>query len=509
MIYDDIIVGAGSSGAVLAARLSEDPGRKVLLIEAGPDYPTIGQTPPSILTSPDWGTSHDWGFTAEMVPGRSTPYPRGKVTGGSSAVNATLALRGVPEDYDEWAAWGNDEWSWAKVLPYFCRLEDDPVGNPDFHGVGGPVPIRRRREEDRTPAQRALLDAFCALGFPFAADHNDPESSGVSPTASNRRDGQRISTAIAYLLPSRRRPNLTIRPECVVDRIVFDGSRAIGLEIDSQGSREIILGHRISLSAGAIGSPTILLRSGIGPAGDLRRLGIEPKFDRPAVGANLIDHAMISVALRTKDEVVNVAGPRQIWGCLLRYTTPGSIDRNDAQIIVLDSADPPRVTSFVACLMRPRSRGTLRLTDRYVAAAPEIRLNLASDPEDRRRLRESLPLLCDLVRSPLFVPYLSRTGVLADGRVLPIDDAVAVLASPEAIEAYIQQTVRHYVHPVGTARMGPDDDVDAVVDQYCRVRGVDNLRVVDASVMPNIPRANANLTCIMIGERVADWMRTE
>lgn len=510
MTYDDIVIGAGSSGAALAARLSEDVGRRVLLLEAGPDYPTIAQTPPDLLDPTQWGTSHDWGYSAEMVPGRSVLYPRGKVTGGSSAVNATFALRGTPEDYDEWAAWGNDEWSWAKVLPYFCRLEDDPDASPAFHGIGGPIPIERWSVEELGPHASALLEAYREMGFPYTTDHNDPESTGAGPGQSNRRAGQRVSTAIAYLLPARERANLTIRADSLVDRIRFEGSRVVGVELAGPGEKETVFGRRITLSAGAIGSPSILLRSGIGPDADLRRLGIDPMLDRPGVGANLIDHATLSIALIAKPGLPENAGPlARLWWIVLRHTAPGSDERNDMQVLLCGVPGPPPATAFIAGLMRPRSRGTLRLTDRHPSAPPEVCLNLASAPEDRRRLRDSLKLLFDLAQSPPLAPFHAPTALLSDGRMLPIAEAAAALASDEASDAYIVQTVQHYFHLVGTARMGPESDAGAVVDQYCRVHGVEGLRVVDASVMPNIPRANTNLTCIMIGERVADWMRAE
>ena len=449
-------------------------------------------------------TSHDWGYSAEIVPRRSVRYPRGKVTGGSSAVNATIALRGAPDDCGEWAAWGNDAWSWANVLPSFCRLEDDPDGNPAFHGIGGPLPIRRQPPAELSAAQLALLDAYRTLGFPTIADHNDPATTGAGPEPHNQRDGLRVSTAIAYLLPARRRPNLTIRGDTLVDRVIFDGARAVGLEVECDGARETLSGWRITLSAGAIGSPAILLRSGIGPAEDLRRLGISPLVDSPGVGANLIDHPFIDFRLQANEPPTDASPP--LRGIILRCTAPGSTVRNDLQVRV--GSLPARARCFAA-LMRPNSRGTLRLTERGMRAAPAIRLNLAADPEDRRRLREALRLLGKIIRTPLFAPLEARTALLDDGRTLPAEEALAALAAPEASDAYIQQTVQHYVHPVGTARMGPDGDVGAVVDQHCRVRGVENLRVVDASVMPNIPRANTNLTCIMIGERVAGWLRAE
>src|SRR6476620_4945291 len=256
MEYDDIIVGGGSAGAVLAGRLSEEPSRRILLLEAGPDYATLKRTPNDLRDA--WRMSleaHDWGLSAEAVPGRAIPYPRGRVIGGSSAVNATIALRGAPADYDEWAALGNDAWSWAQVLPHFRRLEDDPEGAAELHGRGGPIAIRRWRRDELIPTQRAFFEVCRRLGFPEVTDHNHPEASGVGPFPQNRRGRLRLSTAIAYLLPARQRRNLTIRPQCLVGRVLFEGQRTVGVEFGVADQRYEVLGRRVTLAAGAIGSP--------------------------------------------------------------------------------------------------------------------------------------------------------------------------------------------------------------------------------------------------------------
>ena len=504
--FDEVIVGAGSAGAVLAARLSEDAGRRVLLLEAGPDYPSIDQTPPSVLDSRNADrSSHDWGFTAEMVPGRSVDYPRGKLTGGSSAINAALALRGQPADYDEWATLGNPEWSWERVLPAFCRLEDDPEMPAPYHGIDGPIPIRRWRDDELVPTQRAFLAACQELGFQVIADHNAPGASGVSSGPGNVRDGVRISTAIAYLLPARTRSNLTIRADCLVDRVLMEGAHAVGVALERDGAREEVFGHRITLAAGSIGTPAILLRSGIGPADDLRPLGIAPVLNLPGVGMNLIDHALVRVGLMARPGLIDATTP--MWQLVLYCTAAGSAEPNDLQITLTQHVQPPTL-SLAVRLMRPHSRGTLRLTSSNPRHQPDIRLNLATDPEDERRLIEGLRVLCALaVTSPMVEVHAGR--VTLDGHELSAPEAYALLEAPTSAAAYIRQAVLHYVHPVGTARMGPDGDAGAVVDQYGRVYGLSSLRVADASIMPSIPRANTNLACIMIGERMADWMRAE
>jgi len=510
--YDDVIVGAGSAGAVLAARLSEDRARRVALLEAGPDYAGLEVTPEDLRNG--WRMSlreHDWGFAAEAVPGRTIPYPRGRVTGGSSAVNAAIALRGAPADYDEWAALGNDGWDWTNVLRYFRRLEDDPEGSEELHGRGGPVAICRWRRDELIPTQRAFFDVCQRLGFPEVTDHNDPEATGVGPFPQNRRGRLRLSTAFAYLTAARERPNLSVQPHCLVDRVLLDGDRVIGVEVVDGEGRRIVRGRRITLSAGAIGSPAILLRSGIGPEGALDELGLAPVVSLPGVGAGLVDHPVSRLLLVPRPGSSDLEMP--LAQIVVRYTAPGSEWFNDMQLVMFSHVDVAgiggeeavtRVGAQVAigmptALERPRSRGRISLASADPAVPPLIELNFADDPEDLRRLVEGVRLAWQVAHEPEIAAHVERVALLSKETV----------DSDEALRAYVRATVTTQFHPCGTARMGPADDVMAVVDAHCRVRGLDNLRVVDASIMPNIPRANINLTTIMIGELTADWMRSE
>jgi choline dehydrogenase len=495
--YDDVIVGGGSAGAVLAARLSEDPARRVVLLEAGPDYPTLASVPDDLQDC--WRMSlraHDWGLTAEAGPGRAIPYPRGRVVGGSSAVNAAIALRGVPGDYDEWAALGNEEWSWAKVLPLFRRLEDDPEpGDGELHGRGGPVPICRWRPEELIATQRAFFDVCRRLGFADVGDHNHPHATGVGPFPQNRRGRLRLSAATCYLLPARHRPNLTIRPDCLVSRVVIERERAAGVEVQSGAHTERVYGRRITLAAGDIGSPAILLRSGIGPKATLDSLGIEPVADLPGVGANLADHPAVAIDL----ECAPADGDPPIFQ--LVATAHSSLAQRtgppDLQLVACGpypAAGGRTGCMIAAALLKPASRGRVRLRDAGLGSMPEIDLGYFRDPADLPRLLEGLRLADQAARHP------ALAGMTGGRRLGP---PPAALATAAAAAGWIRSSAWTYHHPVGTCAMGLDPAAGAVVDPDARVYGVDGLSVADASILPEIPSANTNIPVIMVAEHVA------
>ncbi len=517
MEYDDIIVGAGSSGAVLAARLSEDQDRSVLLMEAGPDYCSIEETPNDLLRSSIAFSGHDWGWTARANPQREIPFFRGKVTGGCSAINASVAIRGVPADFDEWAALGNDQWSFHKVLPFHRKLEHDADFGGDLHGKGGPIWIERPKPSSWHPTVGAFYAVCRAMGFDDSPDFNDPESTGVGPCARNLRDGVRVSTAIGYLAPARNRLNLTVRGGCLASRVVIENGRAVGVEVESTDGAQRVYGKRITLSTGAFATPAILMRSGIGPRAELERHGIRTLVDTPGVGANLMDHPLVMMlAEMSSDALQRSAGTdHSRWSALLRYTANGSEEFNDMQFHVIpmfdwdllpgfpvESGTPPMLMGFPG-LQRPRSRGRVSLRSANAGDQPNIELNYFADPEDMRRMIDGLRMGWRIMHQP----EVARgwTGMMAGVAGQVLDQAT--VDSDSAIADFILNNCGTICHATGTAKMGPDSDPMAVVDQYCRVRGVEALRVVDASVMPNIVRANTNLTCIMIGERVAQWMR--
>ncbi len=504
MQYDDIIIGAGSAGAVIATRLSED--RAVLLLEAGPDYATLEAIPTDLLKPWVSWKDHDWGFVAEAVPGRDIRLHRGKVVGGSSAVNGTIALRGVPGDFADWVAMGNDDWSYERVLPYYRRLETDPEGG-DFHGTTGPIPIERTKPEEWQPIQRAFYDACRAEGFADSWDQNLPDATGVGPWPRNRRDGDRVSTNIAYLIPARGRLNLTIRSGCLVHRLLIEDGRCVGVEVESGGEVQRVHGDRIVLSGGSLQSPAILLRSGIGPREKLAPHGIATVHELAGVGENLVDHFSSGVQARPREGVVH--DPLVVTEVGLRYTAPGSELFNDMQVACSTIFDPEQVRGLTdaprlvpmfgvgAVLQRVKSRGRVSLRSTDPAEQPRLEMQYASDPEDMRRMIEGLRLSWRLMHSP-------EMAHLVDEVLAPTAE---IIASDELLAEYIRATVSTTWHVAGTCRMGPAGDPLAVVDQRGKLRGLEGLYVADASIMPDVVSCNTNLTSMMIGERVAEWLR--
>ena len=462
---------------------------------------------------------HDWGWIAWATPQREIAFPRGKVTGGCSAVNASVAIRGVPADFGEWVALGNDEWSFAKVLPFYRRLEHDADFGGDVHSKGGPVWIERPKRSNWHPTVSAFHASCREMGFADSPDFNDPESTGVGPCALNVRDGIRVSTAIGYLASARNRLNLTIRGGCLARRVAIENGRAIGVEVEAGGVTQQVYGKRITVSAGAIASPGILMRSGIGPHEELEQCGLRSVVDAPRVGANLIDHPWVLMMADLSSEAIrrSEGTHHSRLSAMLRYTTSGSKKFNDMQLCLMplvnwmmlagfpvEPGTPPKLLVFPA-LQRPRSRGRLTLRSTSPQDQPNIELNYFAHPEDMRRMIDGMRLAWRVLHQPAVAAGWQGPIVGAMGQVLD----QATVDSDSALMVFIRNNCSTLFHPVDTAKMGPASDSMAVVDQYCRVRGVEGLRVVDASVMPNIVRANTNLTCIMIGERVADWMCME
>jgi len=499
---DIVVVGAGSSGSVIASRMTENPDRDVLLLEAGPDYPNAALLPPDLVDGRRNATrSHDWNYVHRPTPGQSLlRFPRGRVVGGSSAVNTCIALRGQPYDYDEWAAMGLPEWTFERCLPAFKRLEDDRDFDNEWHGRGGPIPVRRHRPEECGPWQRGFLDGCRDLGFGWCPDTNNPTMSGFGPHTMNKLRGVRMSAARGYLTDAvRARENLRILPHTVVHRVRFRNRKVVGLTVETLGRMHEIATSRIILAAGAIASPGILLRSGIGPRASVERLGVELVAEVPAVGARLLDHPGVGIFFRPKRGLHNERFP--IIQNVLRFTSKGSPYVNDVQLQPLSflptpwGIDVPVVTLGV-CVGKPRGHGGIEWNDTNPHRRPILDPGFLLDAADKAVALEALRL--GLLAADTNIMRDMAT-LLWPRRDVVEDDAKLAAALPRICDSGY--------HPCGTVPMGRDGDPGSAVTQYGRIRPVDGLWVADASVMPTIPSSNTNFPTLMMGERFGEWFK--
>jgi choline dehydrogenase len=491
-VADVLIVGGGSAGAVLAARLSENVARSVVLLEAGPAY-GLDTYPASLLNADVVADpAHDWGYTSRGNAGNpKIPTPRGKVLGGSSAVNAAVAIRARAADLARWADYGVDGWAYDEVLPTFKQMENTPTGDDAYHGRSGPLSVRQRRDEELTPSLLGFVEAAVAHGFKRVHDFNGAEQNGVDGYPVDVVDGVRQNTGLAYLTTAvRARPNLTLLGDINVDRVIFDGRRAAGV-VAADGT--VYRAGDVILSGGTYGSPAILLRSGIGPAPDLRALGIEVLADLP-VGQRLHDQAFFNNAYALAPEYVQMT---PAVGSLLWTASSEAVgDELDLHVTathLMPGSYSPTGAAIVLAIsvVQPESRGTLRLASRDPNEAPLIDSNYLATGRDARRMLEGVKLSRAIARNQVFAPFTA-------GEILP-GDAV----NDEDLPEVIANNLAVYGHPTSTVPMGGPGDRWAVVDALGAVKGVTGLRVVDASIMPEVPSTVTNLTTIMIAERIS------
>ncbi len=507
MKYDKIIVGAGSAGAVLASRLSEDTDCSILLLEAGPDYPNFEELPPDLKYG--WGTGadlvvggyHDWQYSGIASRlSKNMPVPRGKVTGGTSSINGQVFLRPIPEDFARWVELGNDRWGFEECLPYMLKIETDLDYGGDFHGQEGPIVVKRHDLETLTNEQLAFYKACKYQGYTENLDHNLPDAEGVGPYPLNNPGGIRFSTALGYLTQSRHRLNLTIKPNCVTKKILFDGNTANGVEVISGGETFRIDGREIILSAGAIATPQILMLSGIGPKESLSRLDIDVVSDLPGVGKNLRDHPDIRMTWQpdaTFKKPDQKIGPQKV---ALRYTSEGSPYRNDMIMVMRFSHDLGESGALMISvgLYLAESTGKISLQSKDICIQPLLNYNLLSQEYDLQRLREGVRLADQIVRSPSF------DGMVAS-RIAPQEN---VINNNDLLDKWMLENVQTMHHISGTCKMGPRSDKQAVVNQYGSVYGINKLRIADTSIMPDCPRANTNVAAMLIGEKISEFIKT-
>ena len=509
--YDVIVVGGGSAGAAAAARLSDDPCRRVLLLEAGRAW-RADEAPAAMrsaninpfMNDPAHQAAWQWPGLMTRRTRAQAPrfYWRGKALGGSSAVNAQIAIRGVAAAFDAWAEAGCEGWSAADVLPVFDAMEDDPA----MGRIGGPIPVYRAPPERWGPVDRALRDAARAAGYPWNPDVNAPTGEGVSCYPINSRDLRRISTNEAFLEPARGRPNLEICCEALVDRVLLRDGRATGVRVRLADGWTEIAAREVLLCAGAIHSPAILMRSGIGPGAALAALGIPVRHELAAVGRHFMDHPILRASIRLRPEHVCRDPDQRHTNCCVTYSSGlGGGGVRDMILIGFnhrglgEAGRPSGVGAIGAALFDAFSRGEVRLVSPDPTVDPEIEENMLDDPRDRLRMRDAVARLAVLCAHPAVTEIAAAVTFAETG--LAMDEAAGL--APDALDALMLQEAGDIQHAAGTCRMTAYEEPRGVVDPDLRVKGVAGLRIADASIMPADCRANTHFTCVMIGLQAA------